>query len=209
MCGRYTLTIRRQRFEAVYGVQAPLDFMPRYNIAPTQNAPIIRQEAGELNASLVRWGFRTQHSSAPIINARAETIHEKTLFRLSLQDRRCLIPASGWYEWRVIDGKKQPYYLSADEQSELAFAGIWTARENTEQFAIITTAANESLEHVHNRMPVILPRERWQVWLADTPLEEVLTMLEPYPARDTDAWMVGARVGNVRNEGEDLLEPLF
>lgn len=109
----------------------------------------------------------------------------------------------------MIDGKKQAYYLSADEQSDLAFAGIWTARENTEHYAIITTAANESLEHVHNRMPVILPRARWQVWLADTPLEEVLAMLEPYPARASDAWIVGSRVGNVRNEGEDLLEPLF
>jgi putative SOS response-associated peptidase YedK len=208
MCGRYTLSIRRERFEAVYHVQAPLEFAPRFNIAPTQNAPVIRQQDGKFEVSMMRWGIQNHNSSKPIINARAETVHELPTFASSLREQRCLVPASGWLEWRKLEGQKQAYYLTADEQSDLAFAGLWTTRDSREQYAIITTEANESIGHIHNRMPVILPRERWRVWLADTPLEEIMAMLEPHSARDTDYWAVGSRVGKVAEDDADLIEPL-
>jgi putative SOS response-associated peptidase YedK len=208
MCGRFTLSIRRERFEAVYKVQAPLEFVPRYNIAPTQSVPVVRSSSAGLEASMLRWGITNSHSTKPIINARAETVSELPTFASSLRERRCLIPATGWYEWRNLDGKKQPYYLSTEE-GELGLAGVWRTRDKREEFAIITTTANESIDHIHDRMPVILPKERWRVWLADTPLEEVLAMLEPYPAQRMDAWAVGNRVGSVKNDDEDLLEGMF
>jgi putative SOS response-associated peptidase YedK len=208
MCGRFTLSIRRERFEAVYKVQAPLEFVPRYNIAPTQSVPVVRPGSAGLEATMLRWGITNSHSTKPIINARAETVAELPTFASSLRERRCLVPATGWYEWRTLDGKKQPYYLST-EDGELGLAGVWRTRDKREEFSIITTTANESIDHIHDRMPVILPKERWRVWLADTPLEEVLAMLEPYPAQWMDAWAVGNRVGSVKNDDEDLLEGLF
>jgi putative SOS response-associated peptidase YedK len=208
MCGRFTLSIRRERFEAVYSVQAPLEFVPRYNIAPTQNVPIVRAKDTGLESAMVRWGITNSKTNKPIINARAETVAELPTFASSLRERRCLVPATGWYEWRNLDGKKQPYHLST-EDGELGLAGVWRTRDEREEFSIITTTANESIDHIHDRMPVILPRERWRVWLADTPLEEVVAMLEPYPAKRMDAWAVGNRVGSVKNDDEDLLEGLF
>ena len=91
-----------------------------------------------------------------------------------MRTRRCIVPASGWYEWREVDDKKQAYHLKLEHQDEIAFAGIWTQ----DQFSILTTSANEAINHVHDRMPVILEKERWRVWLADTPLETITAMLE-------------------------------
>jgi putative SOS response-associated peptidase YedK len=209
MCGRFVFNMGRERFEAAYQVQAPLELRPRFNIAPTQQAAVIRLESGQAAASMLRWGITNSKTKQPIINARAETVAELPTFASSLRERRCLVPATGWYEWRNLDGQKQAYYLSADEGSELGLAGVWRTREQREEFAIITTTANESIDHIHNRMPVILPKERWRVWLADTPLEEVVSMLEPYPAKRMDAWAVGKRVGSVKNDDEDLLKGLF
>ena len=122
-----------------------------------------------------------------------------------MRTRRCIVPASGWYEWREVDGKKQAYHLKLEHQDEIAFAGIWTQ----DQFSILTTSANEAINHVHDRMPVILAKERWQVWLADTPLETITGMLESYDARETDAYPVMNRVGSVKNDDEGLIEPLI
>ena len=203
MCGRYTINIGRKRFEAIYQVQAPLEFAPRFNVAPTQRVPIIRQDASGLEATMLAWGI-TSHNK-PIINARSETALEKPLFKDAMRNRRCIVPASGWYEWREVDGKKQAYHLRLEHQDEIAFAGIWTQ----DQFSILTTSANEAINHVHDRMPVILAKERWRVWLADTPLETITAMLEPYDARETDAYPVMNRVGSVKNDDEGLIEPLI
>ena len=202
MCGRYAYNITRKRFEQAYAVQAPLEFVARYNLAPTQRAPVLRSHNSELEATMLAWGI-TSHNK-PIINARAETALEKPLFRQAMRSRRCLIPASGWYEWRVIDGIKQPYYLSVENEDAIAFAGIWTDN----QYSILTTTANEAINHIHDRMPVIVARDRWRVWLADTPMGEIEAMLEPFDARVTDAYPVSKKVGNVRNDDATLLDPL-
>ncbi len=198
MCGRYVFHMKHERFEAVYQTQAPLGLEPRFNIAPTQRAPIIR--LGEPSAAMLEWGITS--FGKPIINARSETALEKPLFRQAMHTGRCLVPASGWYEWRKFDGGKYPYHLKLESSDELAFAGLWRG----EQFSILTTQAAESIQHIHDRMPVILPKERWRVWLADTPLEQITAMLKPYDPRDLDAYLVSDRVGNVRNDDEDLLK---
>ena len=202
MCGRYTINIGRKRFEAIYQVQAPLEFAPRFNVAPTQRVPIIRQDASGLEATMLAWGI-TSHNK-PIINARSETALEKPLFKDAMRNRRCIVPASGWYEWREVDGKKQAYHLKLENQEAMAFAGIWTQ----DQFSILITSANKAISHIHNRMPVILSRERWQVWLSNTSLEQIETMLESYDSRVMDAYPVSNSVGNVKNDEMGLIEPL-
>ena len=200
MCGRYTLSIPRARFEHVYAVQAPLEFAERYNIAPTQSAPIIREDT----SSMARWGFQ-QPGKALLINARGETASQLPTFAQSFRKRRCIVPATGWYEWKPGTGGKQPYHLRRTDQEPLAFAGLWTPSSNGDQFAIITRGATHAIEHIHDRQPVILGRERWRVWLSDAPLEELEAMLREGDD-NLEAYPVGARVSRVNNDDASLLE---
>jgi putative SOS response-associated peptidase YedK len=198
MCGRFVFNMGRERFEAVYQAQAPLELRPRFNIAPTQQAAVIRLEAGQAAASI------TSHGK-PVINARSETVLEKPLFRQAMQGRRCVVPATGWYEWRAVEGAKYPYHLGLEGGEAFAMAGVWTKG----QFSVLTTRAAQGYGHIHDRMPVVLSRERWRVWLEDVPLEEIQAMCVPFDSRCLDAYLVGRGVGNVRNDGEDLLEKLL
>jgi putative SOS response-associated peptidase YedK len=203
MCGRFVFNMGRERFEAAYQVQAPLELRPRFNIAPTQQAAVIRLESGQAAASLLEWGIRSH--GKPVINARSETALEKPLFRQAMQGRRCVVPATGWYEWRKVDGEKYPYHLGLEGGEAFGMAGVWTEG----QFSVLTTRAAEGFGHIHDRMPVVLSRERWRVWLEDVPLEEIQAMCVPFDSRRLDAYLVGRAVGNVRNDGEDLLEKLL
>ncbi len=209
MCGRYTINIGRKRFETVYQVQAPLEFEPRFNVAPTQTAPVIVQGQESLETSMMRWGFQRPNQPQPLINARGETIRQLPTFASSFRSRRCLVPATGWYEWQTLNGKKQPYYLSGSDQELLAFAGIWTPSQDGECFAIITSAANTETSHIHNRQPVIIARDRWKVWLSDSPLSELEAMLEPVGVGGLSFYPVGTRVGSVKNDDEGLLKKLL
>lgn len=208
MCGRYTVNIGRARFEAVYQVQAPLEFASRFNLAPTQPAPIIRRAESGLEASLVGWGLNRSGTQrgAPLINARAETVSQLPSFATSFRQRRCLVPATGWYEWRMVAGKKQPYYLTANDGEPLAFAGIWTPSDQGDRFSIITTSANSAIHHIHDRMPVIIGKERWKIWFSDAPVSELESMLESYDAKALEFYPVSLSVGNVRNDDPKLLE---
>ena len=210
MCGRYTINIGRARFEAVYNTQAPLEFAERWNVSPTQAAPIIRSAGDGLETSMLRWGFErpAKHKGAPIINARAETVMDLPTFASSFQQRRCIVPATGWYEWRVIDGKKQPYYLTREDAEPLAFAGIWTPAESADRYAVITTRAHKAISHIHDRTPMILDEERWKIWLSDAPLSELEAMLEPIDAKALEYYPVSSRVGNYRNDDSSLMKPL-
>jgi putative SOS response-associated peptidase YedK len=224
MCGRYTLTNLGQvsiRF-AVAEPNDDLDVGPRYNIAPTQGVPVILAPTGERALASMRWGYQharlagTAGAPAPI-NARAETLLEKPLFRGSLTRRRCLIPADGFYEWQATAGRKskQPYYISLADHQLFAFAGIYTERigpdgEQESSCAIITTTPNTLMEEIHTRMPAILAPEDEALWLdpavaADT---AVMACLRPYPAALMTAFPVSTRVSSARNEGPDLIEPL-
>lgn len=208
MCGRYTLNLRAETFADVYGVQAPLDFAPRYNIAPTQAAPILRlDQAGMLEAVNLRWGFPAVQGK-PLINARSETVQQKPSFAAAFFARRALVPATGYYEWALRSGHKQPYLLHLEHQAPLAFAGLWT-RDHDEQpcFTVLTAAASDATRAIHDRQPVILEPQAWQTWLApETPRQALEAML--HADERLLAYPVSLRVGHVGNDDAGLLEPL-
>ncbi|MFI6076995.1 SOS response-associated peptidase [Actinoplanes sp. NPDC051343] len=218
MCGRYATTRNDADlsllFDAVSVAETP---GPSWNVAPTDPVPVIR--ISESYAARVvdsaRWGLvppwaKDLRAGARMINARAETVATSPAFAKSFARRRCLVPADGWFEW-VRDGKqRQAFYMTPLDGAPLAFAGLWSAwgPESVLTCTIITTAAAGGLARVHDRMPLILPRERWAGWLAGggDPAEQ----LRPMGATGLDAIDVRAvrpDVGNVRNNGPHLLDP--
>ncbi|MEU6075547.1 SOS response-associated peptidase [Micromonospora sp. NPDC047074] len=218
MCGRYATTRNAGDLSALFESHDETDGRvgPDHNVAPTDPVPLVRvSPEGHRALSVGRWGLvpswsRSPAGAARMINARAETVATSRAYAGAFARRRCLVPADGWYEWvRGADGRKQPYYMTPLDGSVLAFAGIWSVWEGTAgpllSFSVVTTAAIGELAEVHDRMPLLLPRERWDAWLAPTP--EPAGLLAPPPAE----WLagleirpVGAAVGDVRNDGPQL-----
>jgi putative SOS response-associated peptidase YedK len=191
MCGRFTQTKSREEvIEQLGGIELPPLFHGRYNVAPTQTIAIIRQQS-PIRAEECIWGFNNPRSGAPIINARSETLAERTIFKHLLSTNRCLIPADGFYEWKG----RQPYYFQTLEKNLFAFAGLW----QNGRCVVITRAADQNMQGIHDRMPVILSPNRWNAWLLDFPPLEtspVLTMRS-----------VSRRVNRVANDDPACLEP--
>jgi putative SOS response-associated peptidase YedK len=223
MCGRYRLSRRKQfveeHFDSVSGEQ---EWSPRYNIAPTQSVPVIRQKPKEpvRELSLVRWGLipswvKDSSAAARMINARSETARTKPAFRDALQSRRCLIPADGFYEWRKIGKTKQPYCFEVGEAELFAFAGIWDCwkdpRGNTvETCSILTTTPNAVTSAVHDRMPVILDPDSYDLWL-DLGMRDVnlvSELLKPCDARLMQCYPVSTRINDVANDDEECSAPV-
>ncbi len=222
MCGRFTLTDTHQlslRFDLDDVDEAAL--APRYNIAPSQAIPVIVGEGGGRAIRLMRWGFRPtwkQAAGAPDpINARAETLLERPMFRPSVVKKRCLIPADGFYEWKASpeSSSKQPYFIHLKDRSLFAFAGLYAeSRSDTgdavQTCAIITTAPNRLMAEIHSRMPVILDRDVEEAWI-DRDLVEpdvVISFLKPFDEKEMAAYPVSSRVSSPRNDGPDLIERL-
>ncbi len=220
MCGRFTLGVPEgiaARFDAV--LDGAEGIVPRYNIAPTQRTPVVVAEADGRQVCGMRWGFRPAWArpsggGAAPINARAETLRERPLFRGALARGRCLIPADGFYEWRVEPGQraKQPYYIRRADGGLFAFAGLYTAGDGEDgaTYAIITTAPNGMMGPIHDRMPAILRPEDEPLWLdrdRDDPAP-ALRLLRPYPDDLLVAYPVAARVSAPRADGPALIEPL-
>jgi putative SOS response-associated peptidase YedK len=231
MCGRYVVTRNWDdllaEFEAADLLGSP-SYQPDYNIAPTDPVPVVltRHPPGDRGGPLgrqllvARWGLvpsfaRDTGGAARRINARAETARQLPSFRAALARRRCLIPADGWYEWaRRQDGGRQPYFLTPADGSAFAFAGlyeIWGDADNRLlTCAIVTTAAVGELVRVHARMPLVLARQHWAGWL-DPVRSDPGPLLAP-PAPDLVAGLelrpVGPAVGNVANDGPQLIEPV-
>ncbi|MDX5408772.1 MAG: SOS response-associated peptidase [Thauera sp.] len=222
MCGRYALygPISRlsERFAASIDA-LPADFGPRYNAAPMQMLPVVRQRpGGERVAHLLRWGLLPGWAKDPgiatrLINARAETLAEKPAFRAAYRARRCIVPASGFYEWKAVPGGKQPYYIQPANDELFGLAGLWerwTRPEGTpiDTFTVITTAANATMQALHERMPVILQPADYGPWLSrDTAPERLGQLLAPCPDGMLSMHPVSKAVGNVRNEGARLIAP--
>jgi putative SOS response-associated peptidase YedK len=219
MCGRFALTHIAgfwTRF-AVIDRQASLE--PRFNVAPSQTVPIIVSGSGN-RAIPMRWGLVPFWAKDPkigdkLINARAETVATKPAFRTSLKSKRCLVPATGFYEWKREKKGKVPYYLHMKDDSLFAFAGLfdrWKASDGSDlvTFAIITTTPNSLMERIHDRMPVILDRSEEGRWLAKGPLDEDgrRSLLDPYPARGMEAFEVSTAVNSPVNEYEELIKPI-
>ena len=210
MCGRFTLrSVDRIRIALENRVQFD-QVVPRYNIAPTQ--PVITVIAGDQVEELV-WGLIPNWSKepAPIINARSETLAEKASFRESFERRRCLILADGFYEWRRTGKAKQAFFFQLKDGRAFALAGIWDRWRKGEttikSCAIITTDANELLLPVHDRMPVILNEESYELWLdSRVSPAELKKLLEPFPADEMRSWTVSSKVNSADNEGPELIE---
>ncbi|MFC4145970.1 SOS response-associated peptidase [Micromonospora mangrovi] len=218
MCGRYATTRSAGDLSALFESydETGGGVRPDFNVAPTDPVPLVRLDPeGHRLLSVGRWGLvphwsRTAGGAARMINARAETIATSRAYAPSFARRRCLVPADGWYEWvREPDGRKQPYFMTPADGSVLALAGIWSVWEpgGTEllSFSVLTTAAVGELAEVHDRMPLLLPRERWTSWLGDA--DDPATLLVPPPREWLDGLEirpVSPAVGDVRNDGPEL-----
>jgi putative SOS response-associated peptidase YedK len=219
MCGRYELHTHPAALALAFGLEIPPAFAARYNIAPTQEVPVIRQSrSGERELAFVRWGLVPRWAKDPsigtkMINARAETLAEKPSFRTALQRHRCLIPADGFYEWKqTAGGSKQPILIGMRDGSPFAFAGLterWLSPEGEvlDTCTIITTRANAMLSVMHDRMPAIIAPAQYEQWL-DVANPDVGGLLGPYPAEAMRWYPVSTRVNAVRNDDARLLEPL-
>ncbi len=214
MCSRYFLDADGNVIAYAFCVPVHEGIRKRYNIAPTQPAPVVRPEgAGARVAAMCRWGLvpfwaKDLKVGSRMINARAETLAEKPAFRQALRERRCIVPASGFFEWKGAPGHKQAFAITVPERPLFAFAGLWERwkpadGETVETFTIVTTDANASVAPIHDRMPVILPESAYDTWLFGTP-EEALALLEPY-AHPVATRPIGSRVGNSRNDTPEVL----
>jgi putative SOS response-associated peptidase YedK len=203
MCGRYTLHAHPDVVALLFGLSEVPAYQPRFNIAPAAEILIVRNGG----AAMVRWGLVPRWAKDPSIgarmnNARAETVAVKPSFREAYRRRRCLIPASGFYEWKSEGGRKQPYYVYPAGAELFAFAGLWERWQDLETCCIVTTGANARMSAVHDRMPVILPRAEFANWLAGGE-----GVLRTPPDEAIEIRRVSRAVNNARNEGPQLVEP--
>jgi putative SOS response-associated peptidase YedK len=223
MCGRYRLSRRKQLVEEYFdAIPGDEEWAPRYNIAPTQPVPVIRQHPKEprREMSLVRWGLipswaKDASVAARMINARSETAATKPAFRDALKFRRCLIPADGFYEWQRTEKAKQPYCFEVSEGELFAFAGLWERWKDpsgqwVKSCSILTTTQNPVTSAVHDRMPVILDRGDYDVWLDPgmTNVEAASEMLKPCDARLMRCYPVCTRINHVANDDEECSAPV-
>ncbi len=218
MCGRYTLVPTENvagRFN-VDDQQLPL--LPRYNVAPTQPMPVVVRNSPNRIVEM-QWGLIPSWSKEPqvkfsTINARAETLTTSPVFRGPFKSRRCLVPASGFYEWRKTSQGKQPFYIRLHGGELFAFAGlydVWRDAEGNElySYTIITTKPNDVVASIHNRMPVILQRDDEDTWLSkNADPEQLRALLAPYPADAMEAYTVSRAVNNPANESAELMQPV-
>lgn len=224
MCGRYSLTTPLAALRALFGFEEQPNLQPRYNIAPTQEVPVVREEDGKRHLRSVRWGLipgwaKDRTIAAKLINARSESAHEKPSFRQAFAKRPCLIPADGFYEWKAEKDGKQPYRIAFGENRPFAFAGLWESWRDpaggakVETCTILTTDANDSLRWLHDRMPVILAPDDFDLWLSPASTKERRqALLIPY--KESTAYgpllvqPVSKAVNKVANDGPDLIKPL-
>jgi putative SOS response-associated peptidase YedK len=222
MCGRFARRSTQEVLSDWFGVdleEMPF-FAPTFNAAPQSTQPVVRLSAdtGKREFALMRWGLvpywaKTEKLGLSTLNARAEEVASKPLFREAFRRRRCLIPADAFYEWQQLDAKtKRPFAFDLASGEPYAFAGMWERwrpkeGQPLETFTIVTTDPNELAEKVHNRMPVILEPRDYNRWMEPgDPERPPIDLLRPYSAEKMRSWPVSNRVGNVRNDDAQLLE---
>ncbi|MBS0554640.1 MAG: SOS response-associated peptidase, partial [Proteobacteria bacterium] len=208
----------RERFEAD---PEGFEFEPRYNAAPMQWLPVVRQRpSGERVIHLLRWGLvpswaKDEAIATKLINARGESVAEKPSFRAAFRRRRCIVPANGFYEWQQIAGDKQPFYIHPVEGEFFGLAGLWERwmrpadGEELDTFTIVTTDANAAMRPLHDRMPVILAQGDYAAWLSGaTSADQVQALVRPCPEAGLAAYAVSRAVGNVRNDSPTLIQAI-
>ena len=222
MCGRFALYTDPIALAKKFQTDNLLEFQPSYNVAPSQTIPIIRNEQGHRFFAMAKWGFIPSWAKDikigyNTINARADTVAEKPAFRSAFQHRSCLIPADGYFEWQEIAGNKtkQPWYISLKNQEPMGLAGLWehwhgSDGSEIESCTIIVTAGNELMQPIHDRMPMILPKEHWDNWLntTNTNKQGLQTLLTQYPTDEMTAWRVGTVVNSSRHNSEEYIQPV-
>jgi putative SOS response-associated peptidase YedK len=220
VCGRYTLARSQQELSERFGIkQIFIDLTARYNIAPSQKAPVILNLEGNITMDACRWGLvpawaKHLEKGKALINARAETLSQRPSFKTALSGRRCLVPADGFYEWKKTGTARRPFYIHSADNALFAFAGIFDEHKNEEgvllrTFSIITTQANDTMSGLHDRMPVILSADLESAWL-DPALKEpgrLVSLLRPCPNELITMYEVSPKVNSVREDSPDLIEP--
>jgi len=219
MCGRFALHANPHVVALQFGLQTDPGFKPRYNIAPSTEILVVREDHTHTRlADFFKWGLIPGWAKDPtignrLVNARAETVAEKPAFRTAFKHWRCLVPASGFYEWKTEGKKKLPYYIKPIEGELFGLAGIteeWNGPEGAVRtVCLITTEPNNLMQTIHDRMPVIVAPEDYGAWLdgANKDVEKLKSLLASYPAQKMEAYPVNKAVSNARNEGAKLIEP--
>lgn len=221
MCGRYTLVIDKSTIERRFGARfytAHAEYEPTYNAAPSQMLPIIRTHRPD-TIEFARWGFwpedwKRSYRMHPQISARLETAATKPMFANSFNARHCIVLADGYYEWKTVGARKQPYRITLKSGDFFAMAGIYardpdafeTAESNPVNFAILTTTANDAVRHIHDRMPVILPLGSEKSWLPPNP--SGMFFLPPFPAELLTSYPVSTKMNRASFNEPDAIKPL-
>jgi len=227
MCGRFVSSSPPDEIARYFDAEPLADaaLEPRWNVAPTDDVYVVLVDGGVRRVAAHHWGLVPFWAKSPavgarMINARAEGLADKGAFKHAFRTRRCLVPADGFYEWQPVPGQKakQPYFIHRADAEPLAFAGLWEEwrapnRDDDERLrsaTIITTTANDTMAPIHDRMPVVLPRSAWDQWLdpGDADLDTLGRLLVPAPPSLLALHPVGSAVGNVRNQGPQLIEPV-
>ena len=215
MCGRYALFKLEQLLKHFHWLQLPADLRPRYNIAPTQPVLALANDKPD-RFDFFLWGLipswaKDRTIGNRMINARAETLAERPAFRTALRQRRCLVPADGFYEWRSEpDGTRTPMYIRLRSGEPFMFAGLWDkwhdpSGQSIRSCTLITTSPNSMMQTIHDRMPVIVPRDQYQHWLSGS---DPSSVLRPYPPDEMEASAVSRLVNSPRNESAECIESL-
>lgn len=223
MCGRFTITIDEEMLLNTFELMnIPFAYERSYNVAPSHMIPAIIADRGTNRIGQLKWGLVPSWAKDPaignkLINARAETLLDKPSFKQLVHRKRCIIPADGFYEWKTgADSRKVPMRIRVNDQPLFAMAGLydtWTAPDGSKLHTctIITTEANEFVQPIHHRMPVILPQEHLALWLdrSVNDWDQLRLLLKPYPAVKMNAYEVSSQVGNVKNNHPDCIKPIL
>ena len=231
MCGRYVLKTTLEELEKIYGAVPDGSFPvePNYNVAPSHHMPVILEkddynDDNEINSGRIirshRWGLvpfwaDSINTGYSMINARGESLSKKKSFQKPFKSQRCIVPASGFYEWKKTDSGKFPHYIQRKESDLMHFAGLWEHWEDPENgetvnsYTIITTSANAPIEELHDRMPAMLMPEEFDTWLDPSfhDMNALQDLIHPWPDDDIQFYRVNQDVGNVRNNKPELIEP--
>ena len=220
MCGRFALAATGEEVAEHYQLSEVPFIVPRYNIAPTQPVAAVRfNRAGERELTFFQWGLIPSWAKDPsigsrLINARCETAAEKPSFRSAFKRRRCLLPATGFFEWRKTDGHKQPLYIREADEGIMSLAGLWEIWQSPdggelETCTILTTEPNALMAPIHDRMPVILDPLDYDMWLDDsTPVDQLQHLMRPFDAEQLLAYPVSTAVNKPQNDTADIIAPM-
>ena len=214
MCGRFSLTSKIEHVIEQLNIINAIELAPSYNIAPTQDIAVVRLYNERFEISKMRWGLipfwmKEKPKTNNLINARAETVSSKPSFRNAYTKRRCLIPANGFYEWQKSASGKQPYYIERKDKHVFTFAGLWEhwelGGESIDSCTIITTAANNEMQSIHQRMPVIINSDQYDTWFH---AEDPASLLSPYPSGILNLYPVSSHVNSPTHNDERCIEKL-